>query len=263
MRSLVLLLSIQYLPSSHRPAFFFCPASLAHGMGTLYCTFTLKEKGTQLPLTKLKDSTINPSATVLLSPYALLLNKKLCPILPATWQIPHHHLYLFTLLSHSLSSPGMRLSAQEVPGAVTCSWTHCQVDEQWEMGCCTDIIWVAVWWRGTGSPCRHDCTMLHPRESPGSWAAVMIFAVLMAAVKAREKIPLSLPTPQHQALHPLADRLPPREVLLVLFLASTKENFCFVKCCWLEGHENSAHKFYFHFSHCLKWNYCKMLCREC
>lgn len=94
--------------------------------------------------------------------------------------------------------------------------------------------------------------MLHPRESPGSWAAVMIFAVLMAAVKAREKIPLSLPTPQHQALHPLADRLPPREVLLVLFLASTKENFCFVKCCWLEGHENSAHKFYFHFSHCLK-----------
>lgn len=65
MRSLVLPLSIQYLPSSHRPAFLFCPASLAHGTGTLYCTFTLKEKDTQFPLTRLQDSTIKPVATIL------------------------------------------------------------------------------------------------------------------------------------------------------------------------------------------------------
>lgn len=64
-------LSIQYLPSSHRLAFLFCPARLAQGMGTLYCTFSLKEKDTRFPLTRLQDSTINPVA-ILPSPSVLL-----------------------------------------------------------------------------------------------------------------------------------------------------------------------------------------------
>lgn len=57
-------LSIQYLPSSHRPVSFSVLA--------LYCTFMLKEKDTQFPLAKLKDSTVNPAATVLPSPFVLL-----------------------------------------------------------------------------------------------------------------------------------------------------------------------------------------------
>lgn len=64
-------LSIQYLPSSHRPAFFFCPARLAQSMGTIYCTPTLKEKDTRFPLTELKDSTINPAPSAPSSPFAL------------------------------------------------------------------------------------------------------------------------------------------------------------------------------------------------
>lgn len=55
------LLSVRCLASSCRPACLFCPARLAQGMGTSYCTLMLKEKDTQFPLTELQDSTISPA----------------------------------------------------------------------------------------------------------------------------------------------------------------------------------------------------------
>lgn len=82
------------------------------GVGTFYCTFTLKEKDTQFPLTKLKDSAINPAATILSSPFALLLNERLCPLLPTTWQAPCHLLCVYPPVLLLL---GTKLSAQAVP----------------------------------------------------------------------------------------------------------------------------------------------------
>lgn len=182
------------------------------GAGTFYCTFTLKEKDTQFPLTKLKDSAINPAATLLPSPFALLLKAVFYPsILSTNWQAPCHLLCLFTLLS--CSSWAWSWVPRQYPGTVTHSWAHSQIDEQWEMG--TDISVLMGPWGGFGSPWRHDFPTLHPRESPGFWATATIFWLLTAAVKGLEKLPLSLLVLQHQPFeHPLAVALPWRTVLL-------------------------------------------------
>lgn len=103
-------LSVQYLPSSHRLAFLFCPASLAHGTGTLYCTFTLKEKDTQFLVTKLEDSTINPAATVLPSPFALLSSSRKGCALP--WLLRGRHPVISPACSPSSLVPRLLL----VPG---------------------------------------------------------------------------------------------------------------------------------------------------
>lgn len=116
-RSLVLLLSIQYLPSSHRQAFLFCPA---------YCTFTLKEKDTQFPLTKLKKSTINPAAAC----FALLSSQVKGCVLPCL--LPGRQ-----AVSSSACSPSslvvwllldMKQSGQAVPASQTVRWMS---SEKW------------------------------------------------------------------------------------------------------------------------------------
>lgn len=132
MRSLVLPLSIQYLPSSHGPAFLFCPASLAHGMDTLYCTFTLKEKDTLFPLSRLQDSTINPVASILPSPFVLLFSwikggvlSSCCLADTASSPLP---------VNSPLLLPSSSWAWGWVPrwylGTVARGWAGCQVDEQ-------------------------------------------------------------------------------------------------------------------------------------
>lgn len=131
MRSLVLSLSIQYLPSSHGPTFLFCPASLAHGMGTLYCTFTLKEKDTQFPLTRLQDSTINPVATILTSPSVLLSQIK-GGVLSSCYlaDSPSSSLPLNPPLLFPNSSWAWGWVPSWYLGTVAHGWAGCQVDNQ-------------------------------------------------------------------------------------------------------------------------------------
>lgn len=210
-------LAVRCLASSRRPACLVCPARLAQGMGTSYCTLMLKEKDTRFPLTELLDSTISPE--------------------PRSSPCLHDHLLSSLLGLKAVADPIISfacLSPSRVPRLLLHMKLGAQVLSEYSD---TRMSRLSSGWQQVG------VIPLRPaEEEPGGSAdttasvcpraVVIMFALLVAGEDSRNT---------SGALQ-LCNVSPPS--IFKQMGICEERCFCVLEHCWLESCENCVHAFY-------------------